>query len=237
MTTTGFAAYTITGNMLNISVELPKETMSESALYPYLSQWDIPPRQIEYAGQTFPAIANRTRGDCGPASLGSIIWKWTQHRPTVNEIGIACGQPASGAGSMYTGYGQLRAGAKAYGLTLETRSPYVKPRLDMDLVRAELGAGRPVIALIHYGALREVLSASYPNAIQNQDKFSGTHFVALVEMDELNVFAMDPDFWKGRRQDGSYRPIPIDALDEAMRRVPESPWATVPYQGLVLVNL
>ena len=135
---------------------------------------------------------------------------------------------------MFTGYGQIRAGATAYGLSLRTRSPYVKPRLDLDLIRAELDAGRPCIALVHYGALRERLRIEFPDAIQNQDSFSGTHFITLVGMDDEFVYVMDPDFWKTRREDGNYRPIPIKALDEAMRRVPESPWASVPYQGLVM---
>jgi len=188
---------------------------------------------ISHGGLLYPANANRTRGDCGPASLGPIIWNKTAHRPTVNEIGIACGQPASRDGSMYTNHGQLRAGAAAYGLTMHTRSPYVLPRLDMDLIRVELEADRPVVALIKYSALREALAA-YPDAIKNQDKFAGTHWVAVVGIDARFVYIMDPDFWKARRNDGDYRQIPIAAFDEALRRVPESPYCSVPYQGLVL---
>jgi len=164
-----------------------------------------------------------------------IIWKLTNLRPTVNQVGIACGQPSSGNGSMWTGYGQLRAGAAAYGLTLHTRSPLIKshPVLDLDLIRSELSKSKPVIALIKYGALQEALN-DYPNAIRNMDKFQGTHWVTVVGMTNEEVFVMDPDFWAIRRTDGSYRPVPVAAFDEALRRVPESSFCTVPYQGLIL---
>lgn len=234
MTTTGFCPFVRVGNSYIITVEVePPDAELAPAGYPYLSQWDTPAEKISYGGLLYPANSNRTRGDCGPASLGSIIWGKTLHRPTVNEIGIACGQPASGNGSMYTNHGQLRAGAAAYGLTLRTRSPYIRPQLDMKLIRSELAEDRPVVALIKYDALRDAL-LDYSGVVRNQDKYNGTHWVSVVRMDETNVYVMDPDFWGEHREDGDHRLIPIPAFDEALRKVSESPFCSVPYQGLIL---
>jgi hypothetical protein len=202
--------------------------------YPYLSQWDTPDMRIEYDGAIYIPNSNRTRGDCGPAALAMMLWKRTNQRPTVNQVGIACGQPVDGNGSMYTNHGQLRAGAASYGVTLQTRSPYILPRLDLDLLREELAAGRPVIALILYKALREELQA-YPDSIKNQDDFNGAHWVLVVEMSEDAVWIMDPDFWGDRREEGNYRRVPILAFDEALRRTHEASGCSVGYQGLVLV--
>ena len=200
--------------------------------YPFLSQWDDG-HQVTFKGLDYRNYANRTNGDCGPASLASLIWFHTIYRPTVNEVGLACGQPADGNGSYWTNHGQLRAGAASFGLTLATRSPYVPPQLDMDLIRAELADGRPVIALYHYGALSQELR-KFPGATENQSSFRGTHWSLVVKMNDDFVYVLDPNYKGSQRSDGDYRPIPIPAFDAAMRRVPESAYCSVPYQGLIL---
>ena len=103
----------------------------------------------------------------------------------------------------------------------------------MDLIRAELADGRPVIALYHYGALAQELR-EFPNATKNQSPFKGTHWSLVVKMDAEFVYVLDPNYRRDRRSDGDYRPIPIAAFDAAMRRVPESAYCSVPYQGLIL---
>lgn len=229
----GQAKWTFKDGVYTVTFAPVEDGQPIDVLYPYMSQWDTTDQTIQFGGKLYKANANRARGDCGPAALASIIWMHTHHRPNVNEAGIACGQPASRPGSMYTGHGQLRAGAAHYGLTLETHSPYVLPQFDMDLICAKLAENKPLIALIKYGALAEEL-AKYPDEIQNQDEFEGTHWVTVVACNHEHIFVMDPNFWGDRRADGNYRSIPTDAFVEAMRRVPESPWCSVPYQGLAL---
>jgi len=185
--------YTLTEKGAQLIITMtPEMNEAPDSRYPFLSQWDDG-HQVTFKGLDYRNYANRTNGDCGPASLASLIWFHTIYRPTVNEVGLACGQPADGNGSYWTNHGQLRAGAASFGLTLATRSPYVPPQLDMDLIRAELADGRPVIALYHYGALSQELR-KFPGATENQSSFRGTHWSLVVKMNDDFVYVLDPNY-------------------------------------------
>lgn len=159
-----------------------------NVLVPYLSQW----------GQG----ANRSPGDCGPAALTMLIHHYTALRPTVDEVAIACGQPE---GSHYTTLAQLIAGGAQYTLSLQWDRP-----IELSDLRVELDEGRPVLVLIHYGALAGRLDQGYTRG----------HFVLVVGYgyDESGAYFLinDPDWWGERRAEGDHWRIAADEMADAM---------------------
>jgi hypothetical protein len=213
------------------TVVLTYDDAVEEIKYILFSQWDS-----NYLLDGVWYDADDVRGDCGPADLTSFVWRWTEHRPTVNEVGLACGQPRIGKGTRYTGHAQLRNGAAHYGLTLVTHSKYRPPIYDAVFALAELDAGNPSIALINYGVLREEMKA-YPSWVQNQDVgYDAGHWMGVIGRGIINgipyVDTLDTDFWGARRHEGSYRRIPLDVFIAALAA--KSPGCTVGNQGLVL---
>jgi hypothetical protein len=189
---------------------------------PYLPQW----------GPT----ADERRGDCGPANIAMITPYMVDASPTVDAAADACGQPTSGAGSGYTNHAQLRNGARFYGWKLETRSPYVRPVLDLDLLKTQVDKDLPSIALIHYGVLRDLTNPD-PNLIHNQDQaYSRGHWVVFTGYDQKGVYIHDPDFGiRGERaDDGKYRLVPDATFDAALKTV--APGCSVGYQGLIVTG-
>jgi len=180
--------------------------------------------------------ADERIGDCGPASVAMLVHFLTGYRPTVDQVADACGQPSAGIGSQYTGHKNLRDGAAHYGVTLETRSPYTRRRgleaLSVRLLRDQIDAGRPSIALIHYGVLKNSLKSFGAEIVKNQDTFSGGHWLAVVGYDDKFILVNDPDFWKARAGDGDHRRVPIEVFDAALASV--APGCTVGYQGLIV---
>ena len=185
---------------------------------PYLSQWGMG--------------ADQRRGDCGPACIGMLAHFLTPHRPTVDRAAAACGQPATGPGQAATSREQLRRGAASYGITLETRSVYRPPALTLDLLKAQVDAGKPAIALIHYGVLRDGTNG-IPGIIHNQDqKYARGHWVVFCGYTDSGVVIQDPDFYGNRVNDGNLRYVPLRAFEQALAAV--APGCTVGNQGLIV---
>ena len=199
----------------------------------YLSQWDKPG-----VVDSVPVDADERRGDCGPAALGTIIYAYSQYKPTVDRIADACGQPKTGKGSYYTTFSQLNKGAHVFGLALK----YVYREYEISFIINELRAGRMSIGLINYGALYDAIKSFYPDAVQNQDKFRGGHWVTAVGFvpghPQLGdcILINDPDFWTPYRQNGDHRYVPVGALEMALKTPPSTGDFTVPYQGIRLVK-
>ncbi|MBU1621855.1 MAG: C39 family peptidase [Gammaproteobacteria bacterium] len=162
--------------------------------------------------------ANRSPGDCGPACTTKLVHHLTEHRPTVDEVAIAAGQPE---GSHYTTLAQLAAGAAKYGLVLQWQRP-----LKLDAIRAELDADKPVLVLIHYGALAGRLDQGY----------TGGHFVVVVGYgrdEEGEYFLLnDPDWWGDRAAEGDHWRVTATELDAALDEC--SLDGNRNYQGLVI---
>lgn len=185
---------------------------------PYLSQW----------GPT----ANVRRGDCGPACVAMLAHYRTGQRPTVDQAANACGQPSSGDGQNYTDHRQLRQGASLYGFTLQSRSRYIPPPLDLALLQTKINDDKPSIVLLHYGVLRDKTNG-VEGVIKNQDQTYGRgHWCPFIGYDENGVYIHDPDFWGARISDGDRRFIPEKAFTAALAAV--APGCTVANQGLVI---
>lgn len=192
---------------------------------PYLSQWGTG--------------ADQRRGDCGPADVAMLVHHFTSWRPTVDQVADACGQPSAGVGSQYTGHHQLRVGARKFGVSLETRSPYTErggeSRLSMELLIGQVTMGMPSIALVHYGVLRDATNA-IEGTTRNQDQnFERGHWLLVVGYDRYNVYVNDPDYWGARAIEGHYREVPWQAFESALSAV--APGCTVGYQGLVVTRV
>lgn len=213
----------------SMNLDLIKEKhvqVKEFGHQPYL---DVP-----YKSQWGPT-ANIRRGDCGPACNAMIVPFRTTRNPTVDQAADACGQPATGTGSYYTNHGQLIRGAAAFDVTLETRSKYRPPELTLELLEAQVDAGLPSIALIHYGVLRDetnklMASMGY---VKNQDQnYDRGHWVVFIGYDKADVIIHDPDFYGSREQDGNARRMPRYSFEKALEAV--APGCTVGFQGLIV---
>jgi len=188
---------------------------------PYFSQWG-------------PG-ADVRRGDCGPACVSMIAAYKVGTPVSVDRMADYCGQPSAGVGSQYTGHANLRKGALACGVSLKTVSPAgaglgLKPYL-IDL---HLYNGNPVIALIHYGVLRDELNHYSPDEYTyNQDvNYDRGHWCLVVGYGDDFYLIHDPDFWGNRTLEGAWRKVPRLAFDEALRSV--APGCTMGHQGLVI---
>jgi hypothetical protein len=187
---------------------------------PYVSQW----------GDS----ANQRSGDCGPACIAMLARYVTGKSPTVDRAADACGQPATGPGASYTDHAQLRKGAAFYGFTLQTRSKYSPPPLTIQLLKEKIDAGRPSIALIHYGVLRD-LTNPITGIVHNLDqKYARGHWIVFTGYDDEGVYIHDPDFWGQRVNDGDSRLVPESAFTEALNAT--APGCSVGNQGLIITG-
>lgn len=224
MTYASFVAWTLNKNSSSqrykMKTFLQPDIPSSRLQVPYLSQWG--------------AGADQRPGDCGPACVAMITHYLTDQRPTVDQAARTCGQPAGGEGARYTNHAQLRNGAKVYGFSLVTRSKYTPPQLTLDLLKAQIDRGRPSIALIHYGVLRDQTNP-IAGIIHNQDqKYARGHWVAFIGYDQKGVYIHDPDFWRDRSQEGNARFIPTAAFTAALNAT--APGCSVGNQGLVATD-
>lgn len=213
-----YAFYPVSPDDVSISPLNPQPITSILPV-PFLPQW----------GEG----ADVRQGDCGPASVTMLVHYLTGHRPTVDQVADACGQPTAGKGSQYTGHGNLRTGAAHYGITLESRSPYTdRESLSIWFLKDQINAGKPSIALINYGVLKNSLKSSGAEIIKNQDTFEGGHWLVVVGYEGNFILVNDPDFWRARASDGDHRRIPVEVFEMALGAV--APGCTVGYQGLIV---
>jgi len=185
---------------------------------PYLSQWGDG--------------ADERRGDCGPACVAMLAHYLTSRRPTVDQAAAACGQPTTAPGSSYTGHAQLRTGAAVYGIPLQTRSKYVLPPLSPEIVKWKLDDNKPVIALVHYGVLRDETNGT--GYTENLDQtYERGHWFLAVGYDAGGYIVNDPDYWQDKAYLGDHRYIPAAAFEAALAAV--APGCSVGHQGLVVI--
>lgn len=140
---------------------------------------------LPYLSQVNGPGAGNFVNDCGPACVAMLI----------HGLGVASKKPsiadvfrATGAGvNDFTNGGQLTRAAAKWGLAL-------KPRFwGLDSARASILAGRPLIALVHYGA--------FSSLGRTQSSFKGGHFLLVVGTADEKIIVHDP-LW--RDQGGRY---------------------------------
>lgn len=154
----------------------------------YHSQWD--------------SDANAFNSDCGPAAVKNVMSivdreKWKDI--TIDRLSWESGMSHH---RTYTMPFELIMTASIHGLSLARMVG-----MTMDDLRAEILAGRPVIALVHYGdfgALR-------------MDTYSGGHWLVVTGWndDAKCLYVNDPDWKEPRRNMGHNLPIPLVVFEDA----------------------
>ena len=150
---------------------------------PYRSQWD--PDGGVYTS------------DCGPTCVGMIL-RFYGREATINQLAAEAGMSEV---RRLTSPDDLARAAALHGVALVH-----KMSASLQDIEAELVAGRPVIALIHYGSLGSL----------RQDSYNGGHWLVVIGMDENDVIVNDPDWAYGRRAGGAGLRIPRNVFEQAM---------------------
>jgi hypothetical protein len=143
---------------------------------------------IPYKSQYDPD-ADEFRNDCGPASLAMILNGFGINVST-NAVYRKTGAKANN----YTSVSQLMRASLSYGLAFNYFNHWTVGRLT-ELI----GEGRPVIALVHYGAWSQISPG-----ISTQNTFQGPHFVVVTGFDEKYIYINDP-LWRDERRSEGYR--------------------------------
>jgi hypothetical protein len=157
---------------------------------------------VPYHSQEDPD-ARSFANDCG-AACASMILEWAgKGRIGVDSLSRQTTLATDDSGLTPLQVANLLA---KYGLTANVQTRNV----DVPAVASEINASRPVIALIHYGAITER---------QNQNDPYG-HFVVVVGADDSSIYLNDPDFWGNKRQYGAGLKVSIAEFTNALKQSP-----------------
>lgn len=143
---------------------------------------------IPYKSQYDPD-ANEFRNDCGPACLAMVLGGYGISAST-NSVHRRTGVQ----GDRYVSITQLTNAASTYGVMFDYFYAWNVPQL-IQTVRT----GKPVIALVHYGAWSQMNPG-----ISTQNAFQGPHFVVIVGADDRMIYVNDP-LWKEERRAQGFR--------------------------------
>lgn len=162
----------------------------------------MPILNVPYSSQ-WTSTASRYRTDCGVACTLMILnYYGKSDGKTVDQLASETTLPIGDVGLMPS---QLVALADKHGLKLR-----VSDNTTEDQIRAEIDAGRPVIALIAYRFILNRLD-------QGDNKpFNDGHFIVIVGYDDTHFVANDPDYWTTFVEKGHDTLINITQLDEAI---------------------
>lgn len=156
---------------------------------------------VNWIGQ-WGANANRFRADCGPACVAMLLEFYAKrHGWTVDQLANQT-RLADGASGLMPS--QLVALCTLHGLPTKVAT------VTEDDIRAEITAGRPVIALVAYRFIT--------GRLDQGDKNPGSdgHFIVLVGFDETHFVANDPDYWVPFTSRGHDTLIPYTQVGQAM---------------------
>jgi hypothetical protein len=162
----------------------------------------MPALPIPMLGQ-WSQTASRFRADCGPDCVAMLLAYYGKLGSlTVDKL--ASETPlAQGSGGLYPV--QLAVLGARHGLPLK-----VNDNTTLDVIRAEIDAGRPVIVLAAY---RYILGRLDVN--DNKPGSDGHFFVALG-YDDSHFVVNDPDTWVDYETFGHNDLIPVTELDRAI---------------------
>lgn len=147
--------------------------------------------------------ANAFRLDCGPACVAMVLAYYGKlGAVTVDQLAK---QTALAGGSQGLMPAQLVTLAAKHGLKTSVHASTTEADL-----RAQIDAGRPVIALIAY---RFILGR-----LDQNDKVPGrdAHFVVVVGYDPDHFVLNDPDYWGSATARGHDYLVPVTQLEQAM---------------------
>ena len=155
---------------------------------------------IGWAGQNTPRPDDDySNSDCGPACVAM----WLRYRGimvSVDDVSRATGKPR---GYAYTVFADLDRAANQYGLDLV----HQLGTLTLQMIRSEIDAQRPVIALVHYPSLPDKFSSTY----------ALSHWILLMGYDADVFFYHDP-YWLDSVS-GAALPITAVQLVTALQNV------------------
>lgn len=146
--------------------------------------------------------AHHYRNDCGPACAAMVL-EWAGKGPVT--IDALSGETSLAAQDNGLSCGAVVALLARNGVTARLNT--VSTLFD---VFAEIMAGRPVIALIGYAAIKER---------ENQRDGAG-HFVVVVGYDDTRVYLNDPDWWGAQRDHGAGLAVSLAEFAVALRVSP-----------------
>lgn len=147
--------------------------------------------------------ANLRINDCGPACVAMVLSYYGKLGTlTVNQLAMETGLRYSDSGLLPS---QLATLAKKHGLTL-----VAKRNVSLDAIRAEIDAGRPVIALVAFRFLLGRLDQK-----DNKPGFDG-HFIVVAGYDDSHFVCNDSDVWFPHVDRGTDMSIPVVELDKAL---------------------
>src|SRR5260221_14501854 len=141
--------------------------------------------------------------DCG-AACASMLLEWAgKGRISVNKLAEETALPSDRTGLNVK---QVAILMTKNGLPAEA----VHSTANFQAVKAQIAAGKPVVALINYGAISER---------QNKGDHFG-HFVVVVGVEGDSVYLNDPDFWGNQMKYGAGLMVKSTEFDQALRISP-----------------
>jgi uncharacterized protein YvpB len=156
---------------------------------PFIPQWGVG--------------ANRAVNDCGVACVAMLLSYYGKlGGRTVDMLTRQTGLASSDSGLLPM---QLVVLASRYGLPLK-----VNAGTTLDQIRAEIDAGRPVIALVSYRYILGRLDQA--DSVPGKD----LHFFVILGYDDTHFIANDPDTWVDYERYGHNDMIPVTELDKAI---------------------
>jgi hypothetical protein len=152
---------------------------------PYRSQWD---KDADFSGST---------ADCGPACVAMVL-EFYGRVIDINQLSRDAGLTSN---RHFTLPADLIRAASLYGTTLVRRYACT-----LDTLADEIAARRPVICLIHYGAL---------DTLRQDRNYNIGHWIVVVGVDDKSVYIHDPDWQVLHRDQGRGLAIPRDMFVKA----------------------
>lgn len=143
---------------------------------------------IPYKSQYDPD-AEEFRNDCGPACLAMVLNGFGVNVST-NAVYRKTGAKANN----YVSISQLMRAALSYDLPFDYFYDWT-----IEDLKASVQAGKPAIALVHYGGWSQINPG-----ISTQNTFQGPHFVVVLGYDDEYIYVNDP-LWKEARRSEGYR--------------------------------
>lgn len=141
---------------------------------------DWPKDTFTFLGVPFVSQRNTGMNNCGPAALTSILnyIGGVTYNPTLQNLTIQDVIAQVGNAGEFTSFQQLIDAAGHWGVMA-----FARTNQSLAMLRAELTALRPFIALVERGKL--------PGATQTHP-FTGAHFVPVAGFDESYINIFDP---------------------------------------------